>query len=69
MLVYPEIDSIYRHGFITPAASIMRIRNARPIDFERVAAEERTRAGLLAVLTSDPLERAAWRSIMMGGAA
>lgn len=62
-----QIDSIYRRGFVTPAASIMRIRNTRPIDFEQVAAEEHRRAGLLARLSSDSIERAAWGAIERGG--
>lgn len=57
-------DSLRLRGYITPAASIMRIRHATPIDFEQVVAEEHRRAGILARLTSDPLESAAWRAVM-----
>lgn len=55
-------------GYITPNASLMRIRNTSPVDFEQVTAEERRRAGILARLSTDPIERSAWKAVMEGAA-
>lgn len=64
----PCADSLRLRGYITPNASLMRIRNTSPVDFEQVTAEERRRAGILARLSTDPIERSAWKAVMEGAA-
>lgn len=64
----PCADSLRLCGYITPNASLMRIRNTSPVDFEQVTAEERRRAGILARLSTDPIDALHGRLVMEGAA-